>query len=194
MHKFPIALAAISCLALAACGSAENAEAPTAEESPAMAAAPAEATSSVSAEAGVPTGAQGFVDAMAASDKFEIESSKLAEGKAKAPAIKAFAAMMVKDHSKSSADLKAAAAKATPAVTVTPQLTPQQQADLDRLGKAGDDFDALYAQLQVAGHEKALAALQAYSTGGDAPALKDFAGKTATVVSHHLDEAQKLAR
>jgi putative membrane protein len=141
-----------------------------------------------------PMMAPAFVDAAAASDMFEVESSKLAMTKGKSAAVKNFATMMVADHTKSTTDLKAAAAKATPAVTVVPKMTAQQQSDLDGLKNAGADFDVMYSQKQVVGHEKALAMLRDYAARGNAPALKDFAGKTAPVVAGHLDEARQLPK
>lgn len=192
----PLSTAALA-LALAGCNSRTNDNAtPSATEEAAADAMPADAGATDAAMAGdatAPMTAQAFVDAAAASDMFELESSKLADKTSKDTNVRAFAAMMIKDHTKSSADLKAAAAKATPAVTVAPKLTAEQQADLDALKAAsGDAFDKLYGQKQAAGHEKALAMLQSYAASGDAPALKDFAGKTAPVVSGHLDRAKKL--
>jgi len=195
MRAFLIATTAAAALALAGCSGTNDNTTPSATEEANAGAAidvPSGDASGATAEAGMATGAQGFVDNAAASDQFEIESSKLAQTMAKDAAVKDFAAMMVKDHTKSSTELKAAAAKATPAVTVAPKLTSQQQSDLDALKSAGANFDKLYAQKQVAAHTQALALLQGYAATGDAAPLKDFASKTAPVVSKHLDHAKKL--
>src|SRR6476646_5613525 len=48
-----------------------------------------------------PTTAQGFVNAAAASDKFEIESSKLAAANAQSSAVKSFARQMISAHTQS---------------------------------------------------------------------------------------------
>ena len=136
-----------------------------------------------------------FANTIAASDMFEIESGKLAAQKGTAAAVKDFGTMLQADHQKSTAELKTAAAKAEPAVTPAPALTAEQQGNLDSLKAAsGADFDRLFAEQQVAGHQKALDALQAYSAGGDAPPLREFATKTATVVQAHLDKAKTLAK
>ena len=190
----PLSAAALA-LSLAACNSNSNDTAtPAATEEASADAMPADAGASdaVMADSGMASTPQGFADTMAASDMFEIESSKLAQSMGKSAAVKSFAAMMVKDHTKSSADLKAAAGKASPAVTVKPEMTAGQRAELDALKNAGDNFDTLYAQKQVAGHEKALAALQGYAANGADAALKDFASKTAPVVEGHLGQAKKL--
>lgn len=135
---------------------------------------------------------QMFAEAAAASDMFELQSSELAKTKATTKPVKDFAAMMIADHTKSSADLKKAAMGASPAVTATQRLTAVQQADLDALRNATTDFDKLYAQKQVGAHEKAKALLSDYSATAVAGPLRDFASKTVTVVSGHLEHARKL--
>ena len=191
MKRRNLLLASALALALGACGPNETADdeaaAPDTMATDTMADAGATAT-----DAALPTTAQGFVNAAAASDTFEVESSRLAATMAKDSGVKSFAQMMIDDHTKSTADLKAAAAKATPAVSVDLQMTAEQKADLERLKTAGDNFDRTYAQTQVAGHEKALALLQSYAQGGDSAPLQEFASKTAPVVSGHLDRARKL--
>ena len=134
-----------------------------------------------------------FANTIAASDMFEIESGKLAADKGTSQAVKDFAAMLQTDHKKSTADLKAAGAKADPAITPTPALTAEQQGNLDKLKAAsGAEFDRLFAEQQVAAHQKGLEVLQAYSAGGDVAPLREFATKAATVVQSHLDKAQGL--
>ena len=188
--KLKFMLAASAALALGACGSSEDATAPDAmaTESGAMADANAAAAA---ADASLPTDAQGFVDMASASDMYEVEAGKLAQDMGKAQAVKDFGEMMETDHTKSTADLKAAAAKAD-GVTVNPQLTPKQQSDLDALKNAGDNFDSVYKTQQLAAHQQALSLLQNYASAGDQQALKDFASNTATVVQTHLEHAQML--
>lgn len=145
------------------------------------------------ATAAMPANAQAFVDAAAASDMFEIESSRLAQTKATNQAIKSFSQMMIDNHTKSSAELRNAAAKATPPAAALPKLTAEQQADLNKLKAASAaDFDKHYARMQVMAHEKTLAMLQSYAAGGDSQPLKDFASKTAPVVNEHLTRARSL--
>ncbi len=188
--KLKFMLAASAALALAACGNSEDTNAPDAMASDTGAMADANAAAAA-ADAPLPTDAQGFVDMASASDMYEVEAGKLAQSMGTAQAVKDFGKMMETDHTKSTADLKAAAAKAD-GVTVNPQLTPKQQADLDALKNAGDNFDSVYKTQQLAAHQQALSLLQNYASAGDQAALKDFAGKTAPVVQTHLDHAQML--
>lgn len=148
------------------------------------------------AVANTPTTAAEFANAAAAGDQFEIKSSQLAATKAGSAGVKSFAAMLITEHTKSTNDLNAAAAQASPAIVPAPALTAEQQANLDALGKAakGQAFDTLYAQLQVPSHENALALMQGYAARGDQTALKVFASKTAPVVGKHLEQARGLVK
>ena len=201
MRKFvALSTAAALSMALAACGSkndtanetnmADNMT--TANEVDANGAMMA---NDMNATAAAPMTAQAFVDAASGTDAYEIAAAKAAQGKASSADVKSFAAQMIKDHTKSTADLKAAAAKADGKPTPSGMMTAEQQANLTKLnGLSGADFDKEYVTQQVDAHQKALDALKGYAAGGDSAPLKDFASKTATVVEHHLDMAQKLQK
>ena len=144
-------------------------------------------------DAMAPMSVQDFANKAAASDMFEIESSKAALATSSSADVKKFAQMMVDAHTKSTADLKAALAGADPAVTPDPTLDPMQQASLDSLKSApATAFDAAYKTAQVDGHQKALAMLQQYAAGGEAGPAKDFAAKMVPIVTEHLKMAQEL--
>jgi len=175
-------LAAAGALALAACGSGADDAATDATTAEYAAAADA---------ATVAMDAQTFADTAAASDMYEIEAGKLAQEMGSSDAVKDFGGMMVEAHTKSSADLKSAAAEAD-GVTVDPQLTAKHQSDLDALRNAGEMFDAIYKTQQVAAHEAALALLTDYGTNGDSEPLKAFATNTRPVVEEHLMHAREL--
>lgn len=179
--KFQPLLVGALALALGACGDADE---PAGSDTVAEQTAIPTATSTAMA-------AQAFVDTVAASDMYEVEAGKLAQEKGASQAVKDFGAMMVKDHTQSTADLKAGAAE-TPGLTVAPKLTAGQEADLAALRDAGDTFDTLYTQQQSAAHSQALALLQDYGANGDSASLKAFATKTASVVDGHLAKAGEL--
>ncbi len=193
--KHKLMLVSLSALALAACGGNEtaggadtaNLTVPEAETMMGdnMAANMADAPAAISG--------QQFADTAAASDAYELESSKLARDKAESAAVKEFAAMMVEDHTSSTAKLKDAAGRADPAITPNPTMNAEQTANLEALRTvSGAAFDTLYKQQQIAAHQKALAALQDYAANGDVPALKTFAGETAKVVEGHLKRANSM--
>ena len=106
------------------------------------------------AEAG-PLTAQGFANTAAASDRFEIESSRLAAGSGASAAVKSFADKMISAHEGSTAKFKSTLAGMSPALTPDDALTAEQQSTLDGLkGKTGADFDTAYAAAQVDAHQR----------------------------------------
>jgi putative membrane protein len=144
--------------------------------------------------AAMPTDAIGFATKAAASDLFEITSSKIAQTQAQDAKVKSFASMLVQDHTKSTNELKAIAA-ANNMTLPPPTLEPAMQSKVDALKDSkGADFDRLYLSQQIPAHEQALALHKGYAQNGDNTKLKDFASKTSVVVSKHLDEVRNLSR
>jgi putative membrane protein len=140
-----------------------------------------------------PMMASDFASTIAGSDLYEIAAGKLAQTNATNADLKAFGGMLVTDHTKSTAELKAAAAEASPAVTVPATMPAELQAKLDALKAAkGADFDKLFVEQQKEGHQKALDALKSYAVSGDQPALKTFATKATPVVQGHLDKLNAM--
>jgi putative membrane protein len=139
-----------------------------------------------------PTGRQ-FADTAAKSDAFEIAAAKLAKEKAASKDIKSFAAMMIEDHTGSTAKIKKAAASADPKITPDPTLTDSQNGKLDDLKKlSGGDFDKEYASQQVDAHQSALALMRDYADHGEVAALKAAAGEIQPKVQEHLDKIKAI--
>ena len=184
----------VAALALAGC---KKSEAPAGDGAATTAAADdsmANTTATTPADAAATANPdQAFADAAAASDAFEIQSSKLAETKGQRAEVKRFAAAMIKAHTDSTAKLKTAAGAASPAITPQPQLTPMQQQTLDALSsKSAPDFEAGYAKAQVEAHQMTLDKLKAYSANGAQPTLKTFATGMIPAVTAHLNMAKAL--
>ena len=134
-----------------------------------------------------------FVQKAAVSDMFEIESSKLALKRSSNPQVQAFARMMIKDHTESTAKLKAAIASSGQSLIPPATLPEDKRTMLNDLANAdAKTFDKSYLDAQVDGHTQALSLLTNYAANGDTPALKDFAGKVVPTVQHHLDHAKAL--
>jgi putative membrane protein len=147
----------------------------------------------MNAAAPAASASQTFVNTAAASDAFEIATSKLALDTSKSAAIKKFADAMIKAHTGSTAKLKGITAALTPPLTPDPTLTADQQSTLDGLkSKTGSDFDSAYAAAQVAAHTATLAAVKAYGANGDVPQIKDFANGLVPTVTAHLNMANAL--
>ena len=133
-----------------------------------------------------------YVTTAGASDLYERQSSQILLATTTNPDIRAFATMMVSDHAKSTAVVKAAAAQSK--VTAPPPALLPAQTELIAQMKAetGPERDAAYVAQQKASHGQALAVQQAYAAGGTAPALKAAASKIVPVVQHHIAMLMKM--
>jgi putative membrane protein len=184
-----LVLAAALPFALAACGQSETAT--TAEANDATSAnevASANDSSPVAA-----SGAQAFVNTVAASDRFEIETSKLVPSSAASAQVMDFAKQLIAAHTASTAKLKAIAAKDPSGIVIDDQLSTAQQATLeDMKSKKGYIFDAAYLAALTYGHDQALTELKDYAESGDNPALKEFAAGMIPTVTEHLEKARTL--
>jgi putative membrane protein len=182
--------AAIAALSVAACGKkadeTKGAATPTEQA----------ATPDANPAATVPTPANeavaiDMVPKAAASDMFEVDAAKVAEKRSTNAEVKKFAAMMVTDHTKSTAGLKKAIADSGQTITPPTALPSDLQGKIDDLNKAdAKDFDKKYMDTQVDAHQAALDLLQRYAQDGDVPAIKTWAAATAPIVQHHLDMAK----
>lgn len=196
----PAALALSLVLGLAACGSRTEQAASTVvnETGDAMTDVGNATANAMDATADAlnptPSG-QTFADTAAKSDAFEIAAAKLAKANSDSADVKKFAATMIDAHTGSTAKIKAAAAKAIPAIKPDATLASDQQSKLDDLGKLkGADFDKAYVDGQISAHEDALSLMKGYAGSGDSPSLKTAAGEIAPVVQKHLDMAKALKK
>jgi putative membrane protein len=131
-----------------------------------------------------------FVQEAATSDMFEIQSSQLASQKTQGQ-VKQFADQMVKDHTKTSSDLRRLASSAN--VTMPTEMTSSQQSKLDKLKSLdGGDFAKQYVDDQISAHKDAVSLFERYGKGGDNDQLKSWATSTLPTLQHHLDRAQNL--
>lgn len=173
-------------LALSACGRGDNTNQNNVT-APTMATEAAEANVT-GTETGAVSGAQNFANVAAASDAFEIESSRLAQTNGASAAVKAYANKMIDAHTTSTSKLKTAAAAGVPPITPNPALNAEQQQKLDQLkGLNGAAFDQAYKTEQATGHQRTLDALKAYSATGEAPQLRAFATEMVPIVTAHLN-------
>jgi putative membrane protein len=198
-HALLLSAAAFAALSLAACNKpASTTAADATDATKAAASDAASATGSAVSKAEDATGAAvgaasantigphdtaAFVSNASQSDMYEIQAAKIAEARSKNPDIRAFAKMMVKDHTATMAamgPLVKAAGKA---------LDDRRQGFIDNLNKASDaDFDKTYVDQQAAAHKEALDLMNGYAKDGSDAGLKDGAAKTAPKVQMHLDK------
>jgi Predicted outer membrane protein len=137
--------------------------------------------------------AQDFVNKVAISDMFEVQSSQIALAKQPDADTKPFAEKMVTDHQKTSSELKALVDSGKVKAKLPTALDSEHQKMLDDLkAKSGKDFDQSYDQVQVKGHKDAVALFESYAKSGDDPELKRWAAKTLPHLKEHLSMAEKL--
>ncbi len=173
-------LAAASALALSACGQqAQTPAEPVVVEQPAI---PALA----------PINNADFVQQVANSDAFEVQSSTIAEERGARANVKAFAAQMRVDHTATTAELTALAPRiglAAPTATISAE----NQARIDSLrGASGEAFDDLYLDQQVEAHENAVKLFQDYLANAPAGELRTWAETTLPKLQAHLTMVQGL--
>ncbi len=127
-----------------------------------------------------------YVATAGASDLFERQSSEIVLQTTQDPMVRSFASMMISDHGKSTAEVKAAAQSAgVPAAP--PMLTPLQTELIAELrAEQGPTRDATYVAQQKTAHNQALAVQKAYAMDGTDPALKAAAAHIVPVVEHHI--------
>jgi putative membrane protein len=132
-----------------------------------------------------------FVSNASQSDMYEIQAGQMAQTRSKNPDIKAFAKMMVTDHTAMTNEMKPliAAAGQTPSA----DLDQRRKGFLDNLKAApAADFDKTYIDQQVAGHQEALDLMKGYADRGSDAGLKGAAAKAVPKIQMHLDKAKEV--
>jgi putative membrane protein len=197
--KHALMLAAAAALSLAACSkSANHAQGAASNATDSTGAAVSKAEDAAGAAVGAASAntlgvmsTDVFVSNLTESDMYEIKAAQIAEQRSKDPEVKAFAALMVKDHTAMDSDMrpKIDAAAQQPAT----ELDKRRSGFIDHLNStSAADFDKTYIDQQVSGHQEALDLLKGYADHGPDAILKDAAGKAIPTVQAHLDKAKAL--
>ena len=172
-------------LGLAACG--QPSQTASTETSASETTAPASAP-----VAPVANGTQAFLDKAAQTDTLEIETAKVAQTKSTNKDVKALAAMLLKDHTKTTQQLKDwSAANAGFTLPAAPEADFQMRIDNIKNADA-DGFDDKYLDTVIDAHEAGLAAFKDYADNGDNASLKAWAAKTMPTLQAHFDKAKAL--
>jgi putative membrane protein len=148
---------------------------------------------SASAQTPMPPSAEDFVMAASQSDQYEIEAARVATAQSRNPRVVSFAQMMIQEHTRMSADLRAAAS-ASKLPAPDSGMSSDQATLLSSLqSERGTDFDKTYARQQVLAHEQAKAVVGSYATAGSDANLRKTARSAFPTIRQHLEMAQKLA-
>jgi putative membrane protein len=151
--------------------------------------------------------ARGWAEDLAKGNMAEIKLGELASTRAQSADVKAFARMMVQDHTKAGDEFKTVISKHN--VTPPAELDDDHRDTIERLSKLqAQEFDREYIKAMVDKHEKTLDHLEERldKEGDDANPrympkkndnafemqLNQFAAKTAPVVQRHLEQAKQL--
>jgi len=139
--------------------------------------------------------AAAFVRVAATSDLYEMEASRLAEQRSQNEQVKRFAQRMLRDHGKTTGELKnmLPQLQAVSAQQMPTRLDQQHEALVQQLqGAQGAEFDRVFAQQQLQSHQAAVELFRAYAQSGDDSRLKQWASQTLPSLEEHLREAQQL--
>lgn len=198
-HVLMLSAAALAAFSLAACSkSADNAQTAASNTADSAGAAVNKAEDATGAAVGATsantTGSvstDAFVSNLTQSGQYEIKAAQIAQKRSRNADVKAFAAMMVKDHTAMDKEMAPLiqAANQKPA----DELDNRRSGFIDHLNSASAaDFDKTYIDQQVAGHEEALDLLKGYADHGSDAGLKGGAGKAIPKVQAHLDKAKEI--
>jgi len=182
MSKFAFAMAAAAFGALAGCGP---------QASTPLAQAPAE-QAAITPPAPIVNLTQSFLDRAAQTDTLEITISKAALTKSTNADVKALAAMLIKDHTATTKQLRAWSAD-NAGFTLPAALTADFQARSDNVINAdAAGFDDKYLDTVIDAHEAAIAAFKDYLDAGDHDSLKAWAKQTLPTLTAHFEKASSL--
>jgi putative membrane protein len=159
-----------------------------------------------------------FVQKMMADGNAEVQLGKMAQQRAASADVKAFGAMMVRDHTKAGEELKKIAAEYD--IQAPAKIDDKHQDLMDKLSKLnGRDFDREYINAMVDDHQDAIGDLKKHvdvdnSTRGTTGAkehsavdqnvkpekasdhveysINQWSAMTLPTVEHHLDNAKQI--
>jgi putative membrane protein len=133
-----------------------------------------------------------FVMQASSSGMLEVEAGRLAAENATDPRVRAFASMLVVEHSRTNAELNVLASMRN--LVLPGDMSAEKRAALDRLRNAsGADFDREFvASAGIKAHEEAIALFEGAQGSVSDTALKEWIEKTLPALRQHLEQARKL--
>lgn len=123
----------------------------------------------------------------------EVQLGEMAQQKAVNEKVKAFAGMMVHDHSNVNDQVKALAAQRN--VTLPSMIGESKQKDVSGLAKkSGNDFDKAYMTEMVKAHESTIDMYEKADGKVNDTEVKTFIANTLPKVRAHLDSAKAIRK
>jgi putative membrane protein len=134
-----------------------------------------------------------FVIDAAHADMMEIESANIAQQNASSQRVKDYAAMMLRDHTNSSNELKSFVSGRN--VTLPDSLPKKDRQHLESMRKMqGKTFDNHYMQMMNQDHSKVVTKFKNASTNLADAQLKSWAAQKLPTLQMHLDSAKAINR
>jgi putative membrane protein len=131
-----------------------------------------------------------FVAEVADASMLEVKVGILAESMATSQEVKELAQMMVKDHTKANAELKALCdKKGIKCPTDLSNESINKHNDLSN-EKKGEDFDKEYVKMMVKDHKKVIDMFEKEAKKGNEKEIRDWASKTLPTLKHHLEMSE----
>jgi putative membrane protein len=123
----------------------------------------------------------------------EVQMGKDAQSKAVNARVKAFADMMVRDHSAGNDQVKSLASQRN---VVLPDSVSEDHMKMmnDLKKKTGKDFDKAYMDDMVKGHEKVVDMLEKSNDKVNDTEVKTFINNTLPKIKEHLDSAKAIRK
>ena len=134
-----------------------------------------------------------FATAAANGGLAEVAVGQLAGEKAMNAKVKAFASMMVTDHSKVNEELMAIAKAKNITLPSAPDEEHQKK-KADLAAKTGADFDKAYVDAMIDGHKKTISLFEDAAKNCKDADLKAFAEKTLPTIKGHLTEIESIKK
>lgn len=151
--------------------------------------------SPVLAQAGAANGStdEKFVTTAAQTDMLEAHLGQMAMDRAASQAVKAYAQMLVTDHTSDYQQLSAIATKA--GLTVPKGLDTLRNREIKPFDKLkGSVFDRRFAREMITGHTKAIAEYRHEGQSGTSTEIKAYTKQTLPTLEKHLHEAEALEK
>lgn len=134
---------------------------------------------------------EGYANAATIGNLYEIEAANIAWERSKSEDVKAFAKMLIADHTASNSKLAVLVGQANGEVPGS--LDDAHQKIIDELNDAEDaNFDSVYLAQQLTAHEASLRLHEGYAASGTDEPFKMFAAEAAKTVSKHLEHLKSL--
>jgi putative membrane protein len=134
---------------------------------------------------------KGFLDFAAEVNESEIQGGLIAEKKAAAPAVRAFARLMVLDHMGLESQLAALATES--GVQLPNELSEKARRQMATLqGMSGAKFDAAYIQDMVQGHQQVIERFKSEKGQSQSQPVEAVVAATLPIIEQHLALARAV--